>query len=326
MINRLCKIIFLGLTALIVTNQKVEASSHVIFLKGSCSSGKTTLLSTLIQDLPELQIIDEDSLVYERYTEAVKKRFPDKYFLIEKALGYKNIYPALRYNKISFKETVSFEERVLVEQILFDLQNELNDLSNLPWKKGVSESISVEIIHKIGSFLKEDKISIVDAWYVTPEEIERKYSEVSTHSVLLYCPFEIVYERFQKRNKDAYQSGCMEEFRYIRQLLSFFSLFQIRSSSENSIEPVDIDKLNQIFDAIENSLDKEETTDPKPNFTFEEVSKSQFREFREKIMAETKNRNSESFYISPTKKYDLILDARLGVSHDAVTQLFKTPK
>lgn len=54
-------------------------ASDIIYLKGTCSAGK----STLIRNLEDFEIVDEDAIMHKSYVDAVAKRYPEAFKVIQ---------------------------------------------------------------------------------------------------------------------------------------------------------------------------------------------------------------------------------------------------
>lgn len=157
----------------------------IIMIEGPCSSGKSTLIKSLLKRWSHIFWADEDTLVYQQYLETVSNRYPSDYFYLTSAISENNLYAALRYRTTIFKETATQAECEAAETALGNIQKELNRSENRTWKKGISESINQRLIDEIETAIAERRTVIVDAWY-------RKLIDSRRYS-LRYQSFEFFY-------------------------------------------------------------------------------------------------------------------------------------
>lgn len=293
-------------------------SASIIHLKGTSCAGKTTLVNFLSEKLKDLEIIDEDALVIEAYPKAVAEKFPDEYACITKAVAEINMYHALRLKDVLFKKTATQEECIEAERSLCAIQTQLNQ--SLNWKQSVSAGITQEIINRLTLLYEEDKNVLIDAWYLTADQIQHLFPEANILRVLLYCPFSIAYERLIKRNAESIALEDLRQKRLISQLMgSFCSLYKISEGDEPSIESVCKCELNAIFDAI--ALILPEKGEPKLVFTYGEMSQDQFKKLQSDFLQSFAD--FEKPHISPKDRYDLIIDNTFGNLKKALKALFE---
>lgn len=291
----------------------------IICLSGTCSSGKSTLISSLALLREDLEIIDEDALVREAYPKAIAQRFPLEYASIIKAIDTENIYHSLRTKDIIYKKTAKQEECSNALKAIVKIQDELNKNQNLTWKQKVSQGITNEIIHKIQLALQYGKDVLLDAWYVKGDDIQTLFPKTAITRVMIYCSLPVAYERLLKRNAEAIALGNLEEKRFVGQLVgSFCSLYQISTQPLHAIQRVDRDELDHIFKAIYQTLTDDDS--PKPIFTFKELSRSQLKMIQSRFLQpfEEREHSSVVFYITPKEKQDLIIDNTSADIQEAV--------
>lgn len=291
-------IIFLLLIALDIN--AAENAPYIIHIKGTCSSGKSTLMRCWTKESESLAIVDEDAIMHKRYVDAVSERFPEAFDSIQKVIAKENLYHALREKDVLYKSAPS-EEAV---NALTMIQEELNQ--DLPWKQLVSREIDMEVLNGIEAGLRAGKNVLLDSWYITPERLRIEFRGIKIIKVLLYCPLPLAYERFLKRNKKAHAIGNLSEKRYLRQLIgSFTSLYQINSAPLKPIQNITREELDPVFDEMENSLTGDGPY-KKPIFTFEEISKGHFLDMKEGFLRPF-TVPAEEFYLEPKAPYDIIL-------------------
>lgn len=184
------------------------------------------------------------------------------------------------------------------------IQDELNQ--DLPWRQKVSHEIDVEVLRRIREAVNQDKNVVLDSWYIKPERLALELPEVRIIKVLLYCPLDLAYERFLKRNAEAHEHRNLSEKRYLRQLIgSFISLYQMSSGPSQPIQKITKCELDLIFEEMAKSLSGRAPY-KKTVFTFEEISKGYFLEITEGFLHPF-NESKEDLYLSPKEQYDIIL-------------------
>ena len=127
---------------------------------------------------------------------------------------------------------------------------------------------------------------------------------------MLYCPLQVTYERFLKRDKSCNNARGLAGKAVLRQLVgSFFSLYQINPQPAQPIELVNKNELDQVIDAMACTLKDQSTTYQKPVFTFNEVSKDLFLKMKTEFLLpfEADGSRSRALYVSKEEQ-DIIID------------------
>jgi deoxyadenosine/deoxycytidine kinase len=291
----------------------------IIYLQGTCSSGKSTLIQHILHRWEDLVIVDEDVIMHQSYVDAVAQRFPIKFLAVIKAIAPENLYHALREKEILFKKPTSDQERTQALMAVQEIQEELNKSENLSWKQEVSQGISAEVIKRIQEAIKKNKHVLLDSWYMKPDQLHSLYPNTPVIRVLLYCPLQVAYNRFLKRNRDALIQEDLQEKRYLRQLVgTFFSLYQIQTQPQKPIQKIRKDELTPVIDIISLSLKDGSSVYQKPIFTLEEISRPLFLKMASEFLQPFDDRESEVFYIAPKKEQDIIIDNSSGDLQDSV--------
>jgi hypothetical protein len=304
---------------------KPAFDSDILLLKGACSSGKSSLLRHIREQDPSSEIltVEEDVIVTQAYLKAIADLFPFEYVQILTAIDSFNLYPALRYRKFTFMPTSTAEECANAEEALHKIQDALNLDEMHSWKKQLSEQIEQEIFDQIASSSRSKTTVILDSWYISAKTLDRQFpvsnekpftSESQVKTLLLYCPFSVMYQRFLKRNEEAEQLGNFENYRQLRQLLSFFSLFDLKIKQNKLeldqsevLEELDLDELNLILDKISTSLEDLPTSHLRENFTFQEISRSEFEWLRNEYGSHLRE-PGQTCYVVPKNTYDFIVN------------------
>lgn len=288
-----------------------KKTSSIIYLKGSCSAGKSTFIRSILDCWKEIEVVDEDSIMQKTYVDAVAGRFPCEYACIKRVISQENLYHAIREKDVLFKNNTSDDERRKAADALCVIQEELNKAENASWKQKVSQSIDLQVLQHIKRGIEKGNIVLLDSWYIKPKHLELSFPETKLCKVLLYCSLKNTYDRFLKRNDKALMEENLSEKRYIRQLIgSFISLYEINDKPEGAIELINKFELQDIFSNIASSLKNGPNFYQKPIFTFEEVSKSYFMKLANDFLfsIELSCENETELYIRPKEKYHIILN------------------
>jgi dephospho-CoA kinase len=302
------------------TTYASENAPTIICLKGSCSSGKSTFIKSLALTWKNLEILVEDAFVHAAYRKAVEQRFPLEYVCITKAINEKCIYYSLRSDQILFKKTATKEECLMATKAINEIQEELNKTENLAWRLEVSQNISSDILNRIQSAFQNNKIVLLDAWYIKEEHLQKRFPEASILKVMLYCSLPVAYERLLKRNADTIVQESLEEKRFIGNLIgSFCKLYQISNHPLQEIQAVEKAKLDRVFDEMRQSLTN--NAKPKKIFTLYEISREQLQKIQTDFMQPFEENDLEILYITPKEKQDLIIDNTNTDVQTAIHQL-----
>lgn len=298
-----------------------EQKNCIIYLKGTCSAGKSTLIRPLLNQWGNLEIVDEDSIMHRSYIEAVATRYPHEFDCIKQAIAQENLYHALREKDVLFKKTATKEECVKATNALYKIQEELNKPENLAWKQEISREIDTEVLRHIREAIEQKKNVLLDSWYIKPNHLNLYFPETKIIRVLIYSSLQNTYERFLKRNKEALIQENLLEKRYLRQLVgSFFSLYQIDTHPLQPIHEIKKHELDQVLDVISQSFKGSNPSYQKPIFTFEEISQTYFLKMKGEFLRPFEN-SGDTFYISPKEKQDIIIDNTMNDIQKALNSL-----
>lgn len=295
--------------------------SSIIYLQGTCSAGKTTLIQSLLNQWDHLVVVDEDSIMHRSYVSAVAARFPKEFGCIQQAIAEQNLYHALREKDVLFKRTASDEEREKAANALCAIQDELNRAENLAWKQAVSRGIDAEVLRQIREGVEQKQDIILDSWYIKPSHLQVYFPDTQVIRVLLYCPLPLAYERFLKRNHEALCQENLLEKRYLRQLVgSFFLLYQIDPHPLQPIQAVKKQEFDHLLERISQTLKEGNPLYQKPIFTFEEVSRAYFLTIKDEFLKPF-DESGEVFYICPKETQDLMIDNSSSRVEDVVCSI-----
>lgn len=284
------------------------SKSVIVCIKGTCSSGKSTLINSISSAFQDLVIVDEDSIVFMRYREEIAKRFPNQFARICEAVDVHNLYHTLRTEDICFKNNATGKQCQQAIDAVVEIQNELNKIENLSWKKEVSNRITDEVLNIIQLAVQQDKNILLDAWYVTANHIKELYPEICVIKALIYCSLPIAYERLLERNKEALAKGILSKKRLIGQLLgSFRDLYEFNYDSTKSLEEIDKKNYYKTFKRILQTLPDRAPTS-KPVFTFREISRQETKKMYNNLIVELSEDNINRLYVIPKDNYEVIIN------------------
>jgi len=293
----------------------------IIYLKGSCSSGKSTLIKTIKAFTEDLVVVDEDAYLFTTYPKAIETRFPIEYAMMDRAIENYNIYHSLKTDDRCYKLRATDNECVMAEFAISTIVEELNRAENLAWKKHISQSITDRCLDEIENALQNNKDVLIDAWYIKPDQLQTLYPNNPLIKVMLYCPLEVAYQRLLKRNRQAIFLGNLSEKRLALQLIgSFCSLYEITLQPLQPIEQVELSTFNDTFELIAENLS--ENVSPRETFSFKEMSKSELQVIQSKFLHTFKKCGFKPCYINTKEPYDLIIDNKNLKSEEAV-EIFK---
>lgn len=293
----------------------------IIYLKGTCSSGKTSFTQSIAKQC-DIEIVDEDSIMQSSYVQAVKNRFPDKFTHIAHVISGNNFYHALREKDILFKKDALNADCLVAQKALSEIQEELNNSQNQFWKQKVSNEINNKVIENLTEAIKKNKNVILDSWYLKESDIKKLFPEIKLLTLLLYCPLSIAFDRLQTRNETALLHENLQEKRYLRQLLgSFSAIYEISTNPALKLQEISRSDLEQTFNTLLQFIDNDSEFVQKPIFTFAKLSLQQFLQMKSKFLKPLESTSGDVFYISPQKQYDLIIDNSTSNIQKAVNAL-----
>jgi guanylate kinase len=279
-------------------------SPIIILLKGTCSSGKSTLIQSIADSDMNIEIVDEDTYVHDGYLSAIQTRFPLEYNAIAEAIDYDNMYLSLRSNDMIYNSHSSYPERCIAEKYILDLRQELNKPEYLNWKNSVSENITDTCLDAMKNALEHGKSVLLDAWYISGNRIRGLFPNNTIIKILLYCELQEGYRRLMERNLKCQTTRNIREKRSAAQLIGSFNLlYKVSKTPLQPIHKFNFETFNNLMAEIEETLPV--TTTLAQVFSFKECSKSEFRGLQLNFLKDFEHNNC---YITPKENHDLIID------------------
>ncbi len=292
-------------------NSKQEDTAyktHIIYLKGTCSSGKSSSTHAFRED-SRWVVIDEDRLVIAYYVEFWKKAYPEELAIIEHAIEPHNIFIAIKRNMICFREGASFDDQKNAKEALSSIQKKILS-TYATWKLEPHKEIRECIEKKIEEAEIAKKQVLLDSWFYTSQQIQQLFPKTIVSTVMLYSPLDICIERLRQRNLDCDRKSDFREKRYKHNvLLSFFSLYALSSKPKGSITEISKNALRELFLQIDKDLSSD------PSYALapieKEISKEAFQRSAAEFLKPFEESTSEILYLVPKSEQDLIVNSSL---------------
>ena len=319
------RVILLGLIHVITGS----AHATIIILKGTCCSGKTSISREVIKLDNTWKLVDEDTIYYVSTTpERWSRIFPDEYRVITRSISDENIFHAVVYNELLFKNSVSEDDKAAVYKAIKKIQIKLNTLDDATieskqiWFKHV-RSLAVSQIH---DYSMMGNNVIVDSVFLKDKDVELLKKHFQVIIVLTYSPFEELVMRMKKRNAEATKTrNYATSKRFFYHLLtsffvSFYDVVPQSYLSSDAIDILTIDSLNNAFSLIKTSKSESIHTAGSRNlFTRGEFNNEQLNAFIDEVT--TKFAGNSSCYLIPKIAYDVFINTNNTTSRLAAKEL-----
>ncbi len=286
----------------LVVSIRVEAV--VVFLRGAACTGKTSLGRALTKRDKRWRVVDSDSLLIARFSDLLKTNFPKKYAIIAAAIAEKNIFNAVRRYDILFKDNFSEQERINATRAIIAIRKVLDNRENKLYEYFI-ENLVLFTKQKIRDFTSHGYNVLVDAWGFDADyyDFHRKRGALF---VGVYCPFDVVVQRFFQRNNKAHAIKDLRAKRlFYHTLSSFNNLFII---TDNANEGFDVLTKKQVVVILEKILRYLARLNP-PNIpqllsSRREMSVPEFREYEHEILEKF---TAETMYVAFRDDFDFTI-------------------
>ena len=281
----------------------------IVYLKGTCSAGKSTFGRTLENQSKDWVFIDEDLIYIRRYRELFAQRFPKEYAIAACAISSQNLYHAFYRNQVVFHDKASESERLAAKEAVSKVQNELEDPKNVSWKRDAKEQIRSELVEKIQAAFQQHKKVLLDSWLFTAAEIQARFLSARIIRVLLYCPLPIAFDRLKKRNQEGPAMDNIESNRFTGQLMSSFCvLYSMSKKPKTPIESIAKTVLENQFAAMAREVMKANPKGVKRIFIGEEMPQDTFHKKQVDFMQPYEAENTDVLSIEPKDAQDVIIN------------------
>jgi len=173
-----CLLIFTVYFFTIITQSTLlSAEPEIIYLKGSFSAGKSTLINTIKQHFEDVAIVDEDEILYAYYPRFFAEKFPEEYQIILNGIDELNIFRATRTEDVLFKPTAFESDRISAKEAISEILRKLDLPCNTHFKKEINNHIDSQFLQTIQSALHDGKAVLIDTWHFNAKQIQELFPE-----------------------------------------------------------------------------------------------------------------------------------------------------
>jgi hypothetical protein len=296
-----------------------------LYLKGTCCSGKTSLTQLIATKWQNWAIVDDDAIVLQIWPEALASHYHNTYKILEKCIDRDNIYSALRFNQIVFKDNVPMQDQLEIKRLIQRIQAELNQPESVPWRQMINQKVREQCLKEIRSALAKGQNILIDSWYFSSEDIERLFPQLNMIRFTLYCSLPIAYQRLLKRNLEAIKKNEVTQMRNIAQLMiTYCWLYELSDSTSQPIEAIDKKSLGASFQEIANALKETQEEDRSALFTFNELSIPEFEKMRNDFNKPFDGNGLNTVYITPKTQQNILIDNSHLTSQQSLELLEKS--
>lgn len=299
-------------------------NATIIFLKGTGSSGKTSLCKALVSIDPSWKVVDEDELFINKIIDHIRDKFPHEFGAIENAVALENLFHAVKYNQILFKDIATLQNKTDAEIAIYNIKKKLdqftlnNEFLNGEWFK----QLRLDILAHVKNYANAGFNVVVDSCFLKSKQIDELKQEYKTVSVLTYSPIKKLVNRTITRNYRALLNRDLYSMRYFHQALtSFIGIYDFQENwSEQSIDVIKREEINNVLDVVGISLaGQAQTSGSLSPFSREEFSRSQLHEYRSSFMK--KFLNTDVLYVTPKDNVDFVMRTAEMSSDESASQL-----
>jgi uridine kinase len=224
------KKVFIGLLVGYLINSSYVAST-IIFLKGPNSTGKTSLCRELVSLNKQWKWLDEDDFYIEQSLQTFACHFSQDYALLEKAIDHANLFHAIKYHEVLFKNTASKPDKQRAHKALNHIRSALAKASHALYHQNVVQQVKQQLITHLNEYLVQGYHVIVDSWLLDKAIINTYKKQHKTHTVVVYCSLNEILHRINQRNHQALKNNDFHNRRLFKQaLISFFKFFSFKNS------------------------------------------------------------------------------------------------
>ena len=282
---------------------------NLIVLHGSSRSGKTSVQKALLASDSSWSFIDQDELWGKGVAQKIKEHFSNEYQIIVDAISIENFFHAVERNLIVFKPDISNELRDNACAALIKVAAEWHDPIKV-LRKNFIRDLSASIIQEIVSRVKAGENIIADLPFYHDLQEHLAQLNCKIYTVLLYCPFSVVVERFEKRNNIAIEARDLREHRvYANILPHYLQVYQACADQGDAIGYFEYRELKDCFACIRNSAHSlyEMYALAMPNFV-REFNQNQLADVEKEYLQQFNVHEEGRAYIKPKLTYDMIVD------------------
>lgn len=221
--------------------------NETIYLVGTSSTGKTTLINKLMKEKENIISIQYDNLLLEGLYNSLKEKMKKEDFdYLNNFFGENTAYYVRHYNCdenhnpfiIKFKKENSEKEWKKVSKILKE------NYIYLP-NGGENRKKSLEkLFNLIKSNLKSGKKILIDIAYISPEEIIIMKEKFKTKFIYIYLSLKFMVKAIKKRNLESLEKNL--PFNYRHPIFVFENVINyLKNESKYFMEEFSKEKFNE---------------------------------------------------------------------------------
>ncbi len=296
----------------------------IFFLEGTSRSGKSSI-GNAIKKHKNWSVVG--SVYFDYCLQEFNLLFPELFACIKNGIEENNIRHAVTRNMFVFKKNIQENDKKLIINAAEKIQKQFADPAAYAHHKKKFSQFS---LNKIEKCITHGLHVLADVgWYVTQKDIQTLKPKPSVYHVLAYCPLDKVIDRLIQRNQICLETGMIMNYRFfIEPLLSFMSLYELKTEKQKSIDTIEKSTILTCLDIIEKYLTKklEEPQEAKQSeaknfslFIMQEFTHQEFIEYRSAIAEKFKNH--EILYVIPKKPYNLIIRTDQHTPHKCAQQV-----
>lgn len=306
--------------------QPVLCSSTLVFLRGSCSVGKSSLCKELAKCDPQWKYVSEDDFCISQFIEFLLKLFPVQMKTISQAIARENMFNAINRYEVLFKDNATYEEQQQAWKAIAEIKTYLDDPCNNNQRKAIGLKTKYSILEHVYYYLVCGFNVIVDSWMFTQEEIDQFRKDFNmTHRVFAYCPLKFVLARLKERYTIAINQKNFHEKKVYKQALSSY-FAKVQPAKEESA--LDVISRQEIEGAIEDIMAHIASLPPREcgknkQFSRSEFSQEELQEFIQEVYKNFGFDSRDVIAIEPAEKHDFIIRTDEGDPQQCAQLLLK---
>lgn len=294
-----------------------RAKKTMVILRGTSSTGKSTICGILETQHQGWQYMSEDDITWDGEIEYWKQLFPKEHASILNAIAYENVYHAIKRYQIIFKEGISEEAKnnaLQAMQVIRDFFNRNPEKA----REGHDQRFQIKFFNDIELASNRDLNIIVESWGRVDSLLDQLGERFTMCYILVYAPLHVVFDRTLERNAQSLEIGNLRPNRlFVHTLRGFNRRFVVSQEPEDAIDTIKKEDL-EAFDRVEHYLSQlafpyQEVL----SFTQRDLTLSEFEEMKKGIIVNL----DKEMYIVPKLSYDLLIYANNKTPENCVQEI-----
>jgi hypothetical protein len=221
----------------------------VIVLAGTSTAGKSSIIQALRQLEPNRIEDGGDLRVSIAILEALRKSHPDQVATLENVMEPLDIPKAMEGNR-TWKPHVSEEEKLASEEVIKQLKKFLDDLPQAEFEAMI-ENLEPRMFDEAFEHSRRGQSVIFDVLNIdafAQHRIMRGF-DGPLRAVLTYCPFHTLESRMNKRNREARESGNLDNLREgAFPFMQYSEIYSRKRPCQRTLEVITRQQAIQTFD------------------------------------------------------------------------------